>query len=128
MPDPIRKPARSLQPILRGLQRRCPACGKGRLFSGYLKLNDTCPACGTAHSHENAADGPAWLTVLLLGPVFAPLIFILSLKTALPIWLVFPLLGVFMVGSALGLLAFMKGAWIGALWQMSQPGPPDDQT
>lgn len=67
-----------------------------------------------------AADGPAWLTVLSLGPVFAPLIFLASLKAGDLIWLIFPLLAAFMVGTALGLLALMKGAWLGALWHMGR--------
>ena len=114
------KPASSFTPIIRGFQRRCPACGKGKLFSGYLKLNETCSACGERYSHDMAADGPAWLTVLSLGPVFAPLIFLASLKAGDLIWLIFPLLAAFMVGTALGLLALMKGAWLGALWHMGR--------
>lgn len=110
----------SLTPIFRGFQRRCPACGKGRIFDGYLKLKPACPECGEAFDHDKAADGPAWLTVLLLGPFFAPLIFLASLKAGDLIWLVFPLLGIFMVGTALTLLAFMKGGWLGALWRMEQ--------
>ena len=32
--------------IKRGLIRRCPACGKGRLFAGYLSVAENCPDCG----------------------------------------------------------------------------------
>lgn len=108
------------KPVLRGLSRRCPACGKGHLFDGYLKLRPVCSECGAAWDHEKAADGPAWLTVLLLGPVFAPLIFLASLKAEKLVWLVFPLLATLMIAMALGLLALMKGAWLGALWHMDQ--------
>jgi uncharacterized protein (DUF983 family) len=31
--------------ILRGLRRRCPRCGQGRLFHHYLEQVDTCPVC-----------------------------------------------------------------------------------
>lgn len=109
-----------LTPILRGFRRRCPACGKGRLFAGYLKLKGTCEVCGQTYSHDQAADGPAWLTVLVLGPVFAPMIFLISMSTSLSAWLIMPLLGTFMFTIALTLLAHMKGAWIGGLWHMSR--------
>ncbi len=111
-----------LQPVFRGLTRRCPACGKGKLFQGYLKLNETCSHCGEAFSHDLAADGPAWLTVLSLGPFFAPLIFLASLNAGDKMWLVFPAMAIFMVTTALSVLACMKGAWLGALWHMGQKG------
>ncbi|MAP94870.1 MAG: hypothetical protein CMK07_07965 [Ponticaulis sp.] len=107
-------------PIIRGLQRKCPACGEGKLFQGYLKLVPECAECGQAFSHERAADGPAWLTVLMLGPIFAPIIFITAMTAKAPIWVIFPLLGLFMLSTALSVLAFVKGGWIGALWRMDQ--------
>ena len=110
----------ALTPVLRGFLRRCPACGEGKLFQGYLKLNPTCPVCGESYNHEKAADGPAWLTVLLLGPFFAPIIFLASMTAGDHVWIALPLLGIFMFSTALTLLAFMKGAWIGALWHMSR--------
>ena len=76
--------------------------------------------CGETYSHDQAADGPAWLTVLMLGPVFAPIIFLSSMKAGDLVWLVFPLLALFMITTALTLLAHMKGAWVGALWNMSR--------
>ena len=110
----------ALTPVTRGLRRKCPACGNGKLFAGYLKLKPECPQCGEAFNHDMAADGPAWLTVLSLGPFYAPLIFLASLKAGEHAMLVFPLLLIFMVSTALGLLALMKGAWLGALWHMEQ--------
>lgn len=108
----------ALTPILRGLKRCCPACGEGKLFSGYLKLNETCSDCGAAWDHERAADGPAWLTVLLLGPLFVAIIFAVAMTTTLPPWLALPPLMLLMFGIALTLLAFLKGAWLGMLYHM----------
>tara|TARA_Y100000052_G_scaffold21389_1_gene21579 strand:+ start:52696 stop:53055 length:360 start_codon:yes stop_codon:yes gene_type:complete len=110
----------SLSPIFRGLSRRCPACGEGKLFAGYLKLVSECDRCGEAFNHDQAADGPAWLTVLMLGPFFAPIIFLSSMTAGEHVLIVLPLLAIFMVTTALGVLAFMKGAWLGALWRMEQ--------
>ena len=110
----------ALQPILRGLTRKCPACGQGKLFAGYLKLQGQCAHCGETFDHDRAADGPAWLTVLSLGPFFAPLIFLSAMTSGKAAYYIFPLLLIFMVSTALTLLAFMKGAWLGALWHMDQ--------
>jgi len=66
------RPARPA--VLRGLFCRCPACGRGAMFKGYLKVRDACPACGEALHHHRADDGPAYLTILVVGHLMAPLI------------------------------------------------------
>lgn len=62
--------------ILRGWRRRCPNCGAGPMMSGYLKVRDTCPVCGEELYHQRADDGPAYLTILIVGHLMAPLILI----------------------------------------------------
>ncbi|MCL7463483.1 DUF983 domain-containing protein [Phaeovulum sp. NW3] len=60
--------------VLRGLMCRCPACGKGRVLQGYLRVRDECPACHEVFSHHRADDGPAYLTILIVGHLMAPLL------------------------------------------------------
>jgi uncharacterized protein (DUF983 family) len=64
----------ALPAVLNGLRRRCPNCGQGPLFEGYLKVVDRCPVCREALHHHRADDGPAYLTILVVGHVMAPLI------------------------------------------------------
>src|SRR5476651_609402 len=73
MNDPI---APTALPIARGLRGRCPACGEGRLFQGFLKLRPACERCGLDYSFADAGDGPAVFVILLGGAivVFAALI------------------------------------------------------
>lgn len=66
--------------MLRGWQRRCPNCGSGPLLQGYLKVRDACPTCGEELHHQRADDGPAYVTILIVGHVMAPLM--LSVYTA----------------------------------------------
>ena len=62
--------------VFRGLQGHCPACGKGPLFWRYLKVNGRCEACGHDLARYPADDGPAYLTILLVGHlIVAPLLF-----------------------------------------------------
>ncbi|MGR3542092.1 MAG: DUF983 domain-containing protein, partial [Hasllibacter sp.] len=63
-PDPPRPLGRSLA---RGLRRRCPRCGEGRVLDGYLTLRTECGECGLDLSRVRADDGPAYLTILLVG-------------------------------------------------------------
>jgi len=60
--------------MLRGWRRRCPKCGAGPLLKGYLKVREACPVCGEDLHHQRADDGPAYLTILIVGHVMAPLI------------------------------------------------------
>ncbi|MDZ4136398.1 MAG: DUF983 domain-containing protein, partial [Paracoccaceae bacterium] len=68
-PDRLLSPA-----LMRGWRLRCPNCGSGPLLRGYLKVRDTCPVCGEALHHQRADDGPAYLTILVVGHVMAPML------------------------------------------------------
>jgi len=50
-----------------GLRGACPRCGRGRLFSGYLKVADRCSACGLDFDFSDAGDGAAWFVMLIAG-------------------------------------------------------------
>src|SRR5258708_28901066 len=54
-------------PIARGLACRCPRCGKGRLFHGFLTLAPCCARCGLDYSFADAGDGPAVFVILIAG-------------------------------------------------------------
>jgi uncharacterized protein (DUF983 family) len=63
-------------PIGRGLRGRCPRCGEGKLFSGFLTLRPACAHCGLDYSFADAGDGPAVFVILIGGfiVVFAALV------------------------------------------------------
>ena len=63
-------------PIARGLRCRCPRCGLGRLYEGFLTLRPRCEVCGLDYSFADSGDGPAVFVILFAGfiVVFAALI------------------------------------------------------
>lgn len=63
-------------PIGRGLRGRCPRCGEGRLFQGFLSLRPACEHCGLDYTFADAGDGPAVFVILIGGAlvVFAALL------------------------------------------------------
>ena len=63
-------------PIARGLRGRCPRCGGGKMFAGFLSLKPRCDRCGLDFSFADAGDGPAVFVILIGGfiVVFAALI------------------------------------------------------
>ena len=66
---------RPLRPaLLRGWRRRCPCCGQGPMMKSYLKVRSDCPVCHEPLHHHRADDGPAYLTILIVGHIMAPAI------------------------------------------------------
>lgn len=110
------------QALWRGFRTRCPSCGEGRLLHRYLKVHDTCPECGEELFHHRADDGPAYLSILIVGHIMAPLL-LLAFKTFRPEPLV--LFAIFAVGSmalAFYLLPRLKGIVIAFQWARRMGG------
>lgn len=42
-----------------GALGRCPRCGEGHIFIGFLTVRDHCERCGLNYSFADPADGPA---------------------------------------------------------------------
>jgi uncharacterized protein (DUF983 family) len=116
-------PERPAWPAMRlGFRRRCPHCGQGALFDGYLKVNDRCPVCREELFHHRADDGPAYLTILIVGHLVAPLIHITFTRFR-PDPLV--LATVFTIGTvalSLYLLPRLKGMVVGLQWARRMHG------
>lgn len=102
--------------LLRGWRRRCPNCGSGPMMKSYLKVNDTCAVCREDLHHHRADDGPAYLTILLVGHLMAPLlhlVFVLWRPEPLTLFTIF---AVGCVGLSLYLLPRLKGAIVAYQW------------
>ena len=111
-----------LRSMLRGLKCRCPNCGEGKLFAAFSKPVDQCAKCDEELHHHRADDGPAYLTILIVGHLMAPLFLITFIKfRPEPITLI----AIFSVGTvalSLFLLPRLKGALIGLQWAKRMHG------
>jgi uncharacterized protein (DUF983 family) len=117
------------QALLRGWRRRCPNCGAGPMFSGYLKVRDACPVCSEDLHHHRADDGPAYLTILIVGHLLAPILLFTFTK-----WRPEPM--ILAVGFTIGTVALslyllprLKGALVALQWahRMHGFGQPQDE-
>lgn len=102
--------------IWRGWRRTCPNCGTGPLLSGYLKVRSHCPVCHEDLSHHRADDGPAYLTILLVGHLMAPLLHIVFVHFRPEPLVLITIFGVGCVTLSLYLLPRLKGAIVGYQW------------
>ena len=100
----------------RGIQGRCPNCGKGDLFKTYLKQNGVCSICSEDLSKLRADDGPAWLTILLTGHIMAPLLIYFSINEILPQWVTSALLIFIALALVFIILPRAKGLFIASIW------------
>jgi uncharacterized protein (DUF983 family) len=109
MPDAAYPP---LSPALTGLTCRCPRCGKGRLFQGFLNTQPRCEACGLDYGFIDSGDGPAVFVILLAGFVVVGAALVVEFKYAPPFWLHAVLWGPLILLTTLLPLRLMKGLMI----------------
>ena len=114
---------RELKPaLLRGWRRRCPSCGQGPLFSSYLKVRDECAVCHEHMSHHRADDGPAYLTILIVGHLMAPLLLWTFFEFEPDPLVVATIFTIGCVALSLYLLPRLKGAVVALQWAKRMHG------
>lgn len=101
-----------LSPVATGLRGRCPRCGEGKLFCGFLKVAPRCDVCGLDYDFADSGDGPAVFIMLICG--FAVVGFALWLELSFEPGLLMHLLTTLPVGLLLcvGPLQPLKGMMI----------------
>ena len=101
-----------VEPIAAGLKARCPRCGEGKLFDGYLTLPKRCGACGLDYSFADSADGPAIFVMLIIGFIVVGLALYVEVNFGPPLWVHLLLWLPLSVCLSLTALRLMKGVLI----------------
>ncbi len=105
-----------------GFRCRCPKCGSKTLMRSYLKVNDSCTVCREEFHHHRADDGPAYLTILIVGHLMAPLMHITFTRFRPEPLVMFTIFAVGCVGLSLYLLPRLKGAIVAFQWARMMHG------
>jgi uncharacterized protein (DUF983 family) len=74
-------------PIARGVRCRCPRCGEGALFRGFLSLRPACDRCGLDYKFADSGDGPAVFVILIGGAIVVAAALITEVVYQPPYWL-----------------------------------------
>ena len=69
------------------LAGRCPRCGKGPVFDGYLALRPACKSCGLDYGFADTADGPAVFIMLIVGFIVVGGALVMEILYQPPYWL-----------------------------------------
>ncbi|MBU6373634.1 MAG: DUF983 domain-containing protein [Alphaproteobacteria bacterium] len=124
----------SANPFVAALRGRCPRCGEGQLFTGYLRLAPYCPVCHEDFRHADSGDGPAVFVMFAVGAVVVPIAFILEFAAHWPPWAIVGVVAVMTVALSLALLQPFKAMLFALQWkhaageaQRVDQGRPDDE-
>lgn len=144
-PDRAAQPTvRALPPLLtlvgRGVRNRCPVCGEGCVFKGFLRVVPECAVCGAPLGQLRADDAPPYIVIFLVGHLLVPGVFWVERHYQPPMWLHMAVwLPLFAVLCTL-LLRPVKGGVVGLMAHLgflptepeaddrpNQPSPPLQQ-
>lgn len=99
-------------PVSAGLAGRCPRCGEGRLFDGFLRLAPSCRSCGLDYRFADSGDGPAVFVILIAGFLVVGLLLWTEIRYEPPIWVHLVIFLPMTLIVCLGMLRPLKGVMI----------------
>ena len=99
-------------PIRAGLACRCPRCGRGKLFGGFLTLQPNCEVCGLDYTFADSGDGPAVFVIFISGFIVVGCALVTEILFEPPFWLHALLWGPLILLTTLLPLRSMKGLMI----------------
>jgi uncharacterized protein (DUF983 family) len=101
-------------PLLSGAAGRCPSCGEGPLFEGFLKVSPRCEACGYDLAKADSGDGPAVFVILIAGFIVAFGALFTEVAFNPPVWVTLIIWLPMTLAISLALLRPMKGLMLAA--------------
>lgn len=104
------------QAMINGFKTKCPNCGKGSLYSSYLKVKPNCSECNEDYSEARADDFPPYLTIIVVGHIIVPLVLWLERSFQPVMWVQMAIWLPMTAILSLILLPPIKGAVVGLQW------------
>lgn len=107
-------PARATlsQTVMRGLACKCPRCGEGKLYAGFLTLAPRCDVCDLDYAFIDAGDGPAVFIIMIAGFIVVGAALVVEMKYQPPFWVHAALWGPLILATTLLPLRSMKALLI----------------
>ena len=115
------KPAPGKRPLDKAILR-CPECGTGALFDGFLRVRPTCRVCGEDFSHHRADDLPPYLTIIIVGHLVVAGVLMTERAWHPSLWLQAAIWLPATLVLSLLLVRPLKGAVVGLQWALGMHG------
>lgn len=121
--DPLSPTVRDWKLALwRGFTGRCPNCGRGRMFSSFLKVADRCSHCGQELHHQRADDAPPYFTMFIVGHIVVPAVLVAEKLWSPELWVHFVVWTLVTLALTFALMPRVKGAIVGLQWALRMHG------
>jgi uncharacterized protein (DUF983 family) len=103
--------------ISTGLAGRCPRCGEGRMFQGFLTLAPRCETCGLEFGFADSGDGPAVFVTLIAGFIVLGVALYVDVTYEPPLWVYIAIFMPLTILVCLGLLRPLKGLLVASQYK-----------
>lgn len=97
---------------------KCPRCGEGKLYAGFLRLADRCETCGFDYGFADSGDGPAVFVIMIVGFLATGGVLYTEFTYEPPLWLLIAIWGPLTVLLCLAFLYWLKGALVAQQYRM----------
>jgi uncharacterized protein (DUF983 family) len=127
----------AVSPVAAGLKCRCPNCGEGRVFQGYLKFKERCEACDADLTVADTGDGASFFVMFVALIFIAPTAMFVELAFSPPRWVHLIVWPPIIVVFCMILLRPFKATLFALQWkhkagqaqiEETQPGQSPDQS
>ena len=105
--------------VWRGLKGQCPGCGKGKVFRGFLRVVAACETCGAPLGLARADDAPPYFTILIVGHIVVPSMFMVERAHMPPLWVMSAIFLPLTLILSIGLLRPIKGGTVGMMLNLN---------
>lgn len=105
---------------------RCPACGEGALFQGFLNVNNQCSRCHVDFLGQDSGDGPVPFIIFLVGAIIVGLALYIEVRFSPPVWLHLTIWLPLTIALVLGLMRPAKALMIAVQYRQRPQDFQDD--
>ena len=118
---------RAVRPaMLKGAKSKCPNCGEGKLYNGFLEVNKACDVCDEELHHHRADDLPPYLNLFVVGHLVVGILMISMKYEWFGMWTTAIGGSIIALILAFALMRPIKGMVIGLQWAMEMHGFGDE--
>ncbi|MGH6894722.1 MAG: DUF983 domain-containing protein [Dongiaceae bacterium] len=107
----------ALETFWRGFSRRCPRCGQGQMFAGYLSVREACDNCQMPFEPLRSDDAAPYFTLFIVGHLMIGLYLLLWPFLIVPLWAQAAIWCGFTLVLSLALLPFVKGGVMAVIFR-----------
>ena len=114
---------RAIRPaLIKGAKSKCPNCGEGDLYNGFLEVKESCNVCQQELHHHRADDLPPYLNLFIVGHIVVAVLMISMKYEWFGVWTTAIGGSIIALIMAFALMRPLKGMVVALQWAMEMHG------